>query len=160
IIGRPREHRLQLSEPLIGGVLATKSGHPFELDDRLIESAVLVMRRAELAQTRMRLAGELLDQGLYEARLADAGLAGNQYDAARHRLGLLPAATQKRQLLVAADERRADRAQCLEAALGRALAQYPRGRDRRRQTPDLDRSQILVVEQSAGQPPRARGDHH
>jgi hypothetical protein len=75
-------------------------------------------------------------------------------------LGLLPAPLQQRQLLVAPDERRAGRAQRLEAALGPALAQYPGGQDRRRQSLDRDRAEILVVEQPAGQPPRARSDHH
>jgi hypothetical protein len=118
------------------------------------------MRRAERAQAGVRLAGEPLDEGLREARLADAGLAGNQHDRALAALRLLPAPQQRRQLLVAADERRGGRAQRLEPALGPALAQYPRGLDRRRQTFDLDRPEILIVEQAAGQPPRARPDHH
>ena len=50
--------------------------------------------------------------------------------------------------------------QCLEAALGAALAQDPRGHDRSGQAPDLDRAEIGVFEQPAGQPPRARRDHH
>ncbi len=43
---------------------------------------VLVVRRAVEAQAGVRLAGEPLDQGLRQARLADAGLAGHQHDAA------------------------------------------------------------------------------
>ena len=97
---------------------------------------------------------------LREARLADARLARNQHDAALAGLGLLPAPLQQRQLLLAADQRRAGRAQRLEAALGPALAQHPRGHDRRGQALDLDRAEILIVEQPAGQPPRARRDHH
>ena len=91
---------------------------------------------------------------------ADAGLAGNQHDRALAALRLLPAAHQQRQLLVAADERCRGRAQRLEAALGTALAQYPRGCDRRRQASDLEGAEILVVEEPAGQMPRARRDHH
>jgi hypothetical protein len=53
-----------------------------------VERAFLVMGRAEEAQAGMRLAGELLDQGLGEARLADARLsrhhaAGNTRRASR-----------------------------------------------------------------------------
>jgi hypothetical protein len=108
----------------------------------------------------MRLAGEPLDEGLGEARLADAGLARQQHDAALAGRGLPPAPLQHRQLLVAADERRGGRAQRLKAALRAALAQYPPSDDRCRQALDLDRPEILVVEQPAGQPPGARPDHH
>jgi hypothetical protein len=87
-------------------------------------------------------------------------LARNKHDAALAGLGLLPTALQQRQLLVAADERRAGRAQCLEAALGPTLAQYPRGRDRRCQALDLNRPEIGIVEQPDGQPTGARRDHH
>src|SRR6516164_7722567 len=117
---------------------------------------VLVVRRAERAQAGVRFAGKPVDQGLGQARLADPGFAGKQHDAAFAALRLLPAPLQHRQLLVAADKRRARRAQCLEAALGAALAQYPRSRDWSSQALDLDRVELLVVEQPAGQPPRAR----
>ena len=50
--------------------------------------------------------------------------------------------------------------QRLEAALGGALAHHPRGHHRRAQAPELDGTEILVLEQPAGQPPRARRDHH
>ena len=80
-------------------------------------------------------------QGLSETRLADARLARHQDDGALAALGLLPAALQQRQLLVAADQRRAGRAQRREAALD-ALAQHPRGDDRRGKALDLDRAEI------------------
>ena len=50
--------------------------------------------------------------------------------------------------------------QRLEAALGGAAAQHPRGHHRRAQALELDGAQIHVLEQPAGQPPRARRDHH
>src|SRR5580693_6497355 len=118
------------------------------------------MRRAERAQARVRLAGDPFDQGLGEARLANARFARDQDDAALAGLRLLPAPSQQPQLLVAVDEWRARRAQRLETALGSALAHYPCGFDRYGEAFDLDRAEILVVEQPAGQPPRARRDHH
>jgi hypothetical protein len=160
IVGRLGEHRLQLVEARVGGVLAPEPGCPFEVGDRRVERMVLVVRRAEHAEAGVRLGAQPLEQGLGEARLADPRLARDQHDAALAALGLPPAPLQHRQLLVAADEWGGSRAQRLEAALGPAFAQYPRSRDRRRQALDLDGAQILVVEQHAGQPPRARADHH
>ncbi len=43
IAGCLREHRLQLVEPLPGGVLAPEPGRSFELRDGRVESAVLVV---------------------------------------------------------------------------------------------------------------------
>jgi hypothetical protein len=52
---------------------------------------------------------------------------------------------QQPQLLVAADEWCAGRAQRLEAALGAALAQYPCCDNRCGEALDVDRPEILVV---------------
>jgi hypothetical protein len=43
------QDRLQLGEPLLGGILAPEACRPLELCDAWIERAVLVMRRAEIA---------------------------------------------------------------------------------------------------------------
>ena len=51
-----REQCLQLPELLLGRVVAREAGGAFELGDERIERAVLVMRRAEIAQPRVRLA--------------------------------------------------------------------------------------------------------
>ncbi len=109
----------------------------------------------------MRLAAQPLDQALHETRLADTRLARNQHDGALTGLGLLPASPQQRQLLLAADQRRQVRpVPRREAALDGALAHHPRGDDRRGQALDLDRAEILIVEVTPGEPPRARPDHH
>ena len=82
----------------------------------------------------MRLAGELLAQGLEQARLADAGLAGEQDHLTLALLGLFPAVEQQGEFLPAADQGREARpAQRLKAALGRALAGHPPSPDRRRE---------------------------
>src|SRR5262249_48602099 len=100
-------------------VFALDPGRPFELHDDRAQSAVLVMRRAEVAQARVRLACDPLLEGGGQARLADARLARNQNDAPAAALGLLPSAGQQLELLPAADKRGQGRApvQRVEAAL-------------------------------------------
>jgi hypothetical protein len=76
----------------------------------------------------VRLCGEPVEQGPGGARLADAGLAREQHDAAAAALRLLPAAHEGVELLAAPDERRGLRpAQRLVAAGDRALAQHQAG---------------------------------
>src|SRR5215470_10755960 len=60
IVDRLAEHRLQFVHPLLDGVLPPKSGRSFELRDGWIERSLLVMRRAEIAQTGMRLTAQPL----------------------------------------------------------------------------------------------------
>ena len=107
----------------------------------------------------MRLGVEALRQCRAQARLADAGLAGDQHHLAVAGLGALPAPQQKFDLLVAADQpaqRRA--AQRLEPALHRARTQHLPSRHRRGDALDLDGAEIAVLEEIADQPARARGD--
>ena len=126
-----------------------------------MERARLMVRRAEIAQPRVRFGGDALRQHRSQSRLADAGLADQHHHPALAGLGLPPAALQQRQFFVAANERRQVAPMPrLEAALGPALAQYSRGHHRRAQALELDGTEIRVLEQPAGQPPRARRDHH
>ena len=82
------------------------------------------------------LGAQSLAQGEDEPRLADTGLAREQHDLALAVPGLPPAVEEQRQLLVAADERRARRAvERLEAALRRALAGHAEARARARRSP-------------------------
>ena len=106
-------------------ILAPEACRPFKLGDARVERAVLVMRRAEIAQARVWLAAEPLHDSLSDARFADAGLARDQHDAARRRaLACSQRRMQQLDLLVAADQRRGGCAQRLEAALDRARAQH------------------------------------
>src|SRR5262245_31935064 len=83
-----------------------------------------MVRRREIAQPRMRFAGDALCKRRGQPRLADAGLAGDQHDPALTGLGLPPAALEQVEFLVAADQRRRLRAQCLEAADDAAFADH------------------------------------
>src|SRR5690349_19919157 len=103
----------------------------FQLGNYRVKSAVLVVRRTEVAQTGMRVLRNAFQKGLRETRLADTRFAGDQHDRALASFGLLPAALQKGQLLVSANERRAGCAQRFKTTFGSALAQYT-GRDDRR----------------------------
>jgi hypothetical protein len=50
VIGPLREHRLELIEPLLIGIVASESRRPFELRDARVEGTVLVMGRAEISE--------------------------------------------------------------------------------------------------------------
>src|SRR5207247_243022 len=78
---------------------------PLELRNERVERAVCMVRLAEVAKAHMRLALELDQEALGDARLADAGLAGEQHDPTLAGLGLIPTAQQQIDLFLPADER-------------------------------------------------------
>src|ERR687886_301144 len=74
-------------------------------------------------------------------------------------LGPPPAAEQQLDLLLPADQRRLPGAERLETALERALAPHRPSPDGFGEAPGRQRAEILVVEETAGEPARARVDH-
>src|SRR5215472_2688467 len=56
IIGSLGKNGLQLVQALIVAIVASEPGRPFELRDARVQGAVLVVRRAEMAQSGMLLA--------------------------------------------------------------------------------------------------------
>ena len=122
-----RQQRLQLGEPRLGRVAAREPGRALEPRDHRVERAVPVVRRAEVAQGDVPLLGQVLLEGGEQPRLADPGLAGQQDDPALAALGLLPAAPQQGQLLLAPDQRRQRRA-AWSASERLATAPAPRTR--------------------------------
>jgi len=142
---------LELGEPLLGWILAPEACCPLELGNAWIERAVLVVRRAEIAQARVWLADEPFHDSLSDTRLADPGFAGDQHHATVAPFCLLPPPQEQINLLVAPDKRRGRRAQRLEAALHHARAQHfvclrPIGEALR-----LDAAEIAVLKQTAQQ---------
>src|SRR5215831_20943669 len=124
-----------------------------------MECAVLVVRRAEIAQARVSFGAVPLYDGLGNAGLADPGLARDEHHATFASLGLLPTAHEEVHLLVPANERRGGCAQRLEPALGSAGAQYlPRG-DALREPLKSNGPEVAVLEQAACQPPCTRCNH-
>ena len=124
------EQRLQLVELGLGRIVALKPGGSFELHDCRVESAVLVVWRAEVAQSDVRLIEQPLCERNAQARLSNTRLTRQQHDPPFTLLRLCPAPEQQLNLFLASDERGAGggRMQSLEPALDRALASYaPRG---------------------------------
>src|SRR6516164_9224989 len=107
----------------------------------------------------MRLGVEPLLQLHSDARLANTGLARNEYDLAVAHLGARPASQEQIDLLLAADQRDQRRsAQGFEPARHGARSEHLPGPQRRGYTLDLDGSEIAGLEEVADQPPGARGD--
>jgi hypothetical protein len=99
--GRRCEQPHQLVELCFWPVLARETRAAFELRDEGVERAVLMVRRAEIAQAVMWLRSEVLGKCCREPRLADAWLAGDQHHPSFTALRLLPAAGQQLDFLLA-----------------------------------------------------------
>ena len=117
-----REQRFELIEPRFDRILACEPGGPFELSNERVKRAILMVRRTEIAQSRMRLAREPVVQHAHQTRLADAGLAASTAPPDPRRYRPLPPTQQQLDFLFAPDERRQGlAAQRLEAAHDTAL---------------------------------------
>ena len=98
-------------------IVARQSGGAFHLADDRIKRAVGVLRRAEIAQPRVRLACEAFQQRRRQPRFADARLAGEQHDLAFAALRFRPAPKQQVEFFLPPDQGgQAGRVQRLEAA--------------------------------------------
>src|SRR6516165_2635719 len=106
----------------------------------------------------MRLGLDMLRHGRGQARFTDARLAGDQHHPSLAQLRLLPAPRQEVELLVAADERRGPRTQCLKAADDPALADHTPGTLWLAKTGERLRPEILQLEQHADLSPGAVGN--
>ena len=157
---RRLEQGLQLVELRSGAAARLEARGPLELRNERVERAVRMVGRAEIAKASMRLALEPRQQAFGDARLADAGLAGEQHDPTLAELGLIPTAQQQLDLLLPANERgQRARAPRLEPAdAGRLAAHLPR-LHRLRQPLHLVGTERAAVEHPPHQPPRAGRDH-
>src|SRR5215472_6657446 len=117
-----------------------------------------MMRRAEITKAGVRFASDLLGKCRREPRLANARLAGDQYDPSFAALRLLPAAKQEVDFLITPDERRLPRTQRLEPADEAALANNAPAVLRLGETGKLPSTEILKLEQGAELPPCRIGD--
>ena len=123
-------------------------------DDR-IERAVGVLRRAEIAQARVRLAGEAFQNRGGESRFADPCLAGKQHHLAFTALCLRPAPQQQFGFFFPPDEGdQAGRVQRLEAAFHRTCPQ------RGPRLLEVFCPEVLELEEVAEKFARALGDDH
>src|SRR5262249_39357788 len=144
--------------PRYGWIVTRKPRRPAELLNKREQRAVLVIGRAEIPQAEMRLRLEALGQGRGKARLADPGLARNQYDLAFTRFGAPPGPQQQIDLRAAPNQRAERRsAQGLEPTRDSTRAQRLPCRNRPGDPLELDLAEISVFEQIAGQPAGGRG---
>src|SRR5215471_19212640 len=106
----------------------------------------------------MRLGLDAFRQRGGQARLANTRLTGDQHHPPFAELCLLPAPQQEVELLVAANERRGPRTQCLKAADDPALADHTPGRLWFGKTGERLRPEILDLEQGPDLSPGAVGN--
>ena len=103
---RQLQRRGQRVEPRVRRLLTPPGkGLPEEVADD-VKWTMLVIRGAGALEPAVRRAGYLCAELLYQARLADAGLADDEHDLALAVLRQLPAVHQQAALLLAARERR------------------------------------------------------
>src|SRR5271166_4830181 len=138
-----------------------QSSGAFELADDRMERAVGMLRRAEIAQARVRLAGEMFHELRRQPRFADAGLAREQHDLTFARLRQRPSLRQQFKLLFPPDERRQfSGMERLEAALDQTRPQGSPGPRGPGDALEVLRAEVLQLEEIAEQAPRAFGDDH
>ena len=122
----PAAHRVCRAS--LARVVVRKPSGALHLTDDRIKRAVGVLRRAEIAQARVRLGSEAFQQRSRQSRFADAGLAGEQHDLAFAGLCLRPAPQQQFEFFFPPDKLgQPARVQSLEAAFTQSwLAAPPR----------------------------------
>src|SRR5437660_3048244 len=109
----------------------------------------------------MRLTGQIVSQGLDQARLANARLADKHNYLALTLFGLLPAVEQQSEFLFAADQgRETCPPQRLKAAFGHAFTSHPPSLYRCRKTPQRVTSQVLKGKHLTDYIPCAVGNNH
>ena len=112
ILGRGRglrQQSIELVELRLRFVVVHQAGGAFHLADDRIKRAVRVLRRAEIAQARVRLGGEAFQQRGREPRFADARLARQQYHLAFAGLGSATSAAAAIRILLPARRERSGR---------------------------------------------------
>src|SRR5215831_6141676 len=101
-----------------------KAGGSFHLADDRMQRAVRALRRAEIAQARVRLGSDVLEQRRSEPRFADPGLATKQHHLSFTGLCLGPPPKKQFKFFLTADKGgEVARMQRLETALYRTRPQ-------------------------------------
>ena len=157
----PLQQRGELGEALGRRVGAVEAGGPLQFADRGVEGGIGLVRRAEILQAAVEADVALLLELGEEARLADAGLAGDEHDLAGARQGPRPAAAQEVHLLPAAHQlQHAGSAQRFESPRAGAFAGHLPHGHRREVVCQHERLHLPAVEELADQPAGAAGDEH
>ena len=120
-----------------------------------------MLRRAEIAQARVRLADEAFHERRSKPRLPDTCLAGKQHHLAFTPLCPRPAPKKQFEFFFPPDQRgQTRRVQCLEAAFRRTSPQRRPGSHRPGDTLEVLRPEVLKLEQIAKELPRSFSDDH
>ena len=127
-------------------VVAREAGGAFELDDERVERAVLMVRRAEIAEPRVRFSLDAPRQCRGQARFADPRLPRDEHNPPLAGFCLLPTPQQEVEFFIAPDERGRLRAQRLEAAQDAAFANHTPGALRLGKPGEVLRPEILDLE--------------
>ena len=115
-----RQQRIELVELRLRSVVVRQSSGALHLADDRIKRAVGVLRRAEVAQARVRLGSEAFQQRSRQARFADARFTGEQHHLAFAGLCFRPAPQQQFEFFFPSDKLgQAARVESLEAAFRR-----------------------------------------
>jgi hypothetical protein len=138
----PSQQGLELVEPGRIVVLGLEVGGMGELPDHRPQRRAGVVGGALVAEHRVLVSLDRVEDGAGETRFADPGLADQQYCLAFAGGGLSPALEDQGQLLVAADHwQQLARAVGLEPAVGGALARDPERLHRPREALEPDRAE-------------------
>ena len=118
------QQRIELVELRLRRVVVRQCSGAFHLADDRIKRAVGVLRRAEIAQARVRFSSEAFQQRGCEPRLADTGLAREQHHLSFTGLCSRPAPQQQFKFFFTSNEvGQAAPVQRLEAAFRRTRPQ-------------------------------------
>ena len=155
------QQRVELVKLARIGIGRLDASHIVQIVRDRVERPVGVDRRALQHDALRRLDLEPAMHLLDQARLADAGLAGDDDDLALPEQGGSGAIDQAGDLVFAADHRQAARAvHGLEAGRAALFAEHAIGRDRSVETLEASRRQILQAELTADDPGRRLRDQH
>src|SRR5215831_7673153 len=156
--GRGRQYGFKLVELRLGRVLGGEAGGAPQLHDKGVQDAVAVIRRALIAQPRVRLVRDLGGELGAEPRLADAGLAREQDDLAGAGPGRAQAVAQQGALRRPPDEVGEPAVRRLEAALCCGDAFDREGFDRLGEALDRLAPEVAQPEQIADQASGGAGE--
>ena len=144
---------------LVGGVLVFEPREPGQHLDHRVQRVARVVGRGAALQQEVGLVPQALAELEQQARLADAGLSGDEHGLAVPFAGELEARQDQRQVLVAAHERRERRAR-YPARLGGALAQHARERDRAAEPRQRQIARLLEIEEPLDERPGVGAHDH
>src|SRR6185437_11063670 len=132
------------------GIVMREAGGALHLADDRVERAVGVLRGAEVAKLRVRLASEAFQERSRQSRLSDARFTRKQHHLTFPGLCFRPPAQQQIEFFFPSDKfRQPARVKSLEPTLRRTLPERRPGSHRPCNALEVQCSEVLKVEQIA-----------